>query len=199
MKLSINHVLWYGHQYLKALGFWGCLGCLIIILTAFFFPLTDLTSAIKSQSKAKEASKVLIAPPSIAKDNDAIRLKIEREKSTNDLSSMLSLLPDEHQLPSVLNKMHQEAKIARLPIASADYKWRKLPQIVHFTNGSLVEYEITFTVEGSYTAIRNMINAVLAQIPTLALSNLELKRESVDTTLTEANVTFVIFVIRGNE
>jgi hypothetical protein len=119
--------------------------------------------------------------------------------SINNLLAVINLLPEEQSLPTILNQMHKQAKLAQLPIPSANYKWRKVKKNTVFTGRNIAQYEITFTVKGSYTAIRNMINSVLVQTPTLALDTLELKRDNSTSTLTEAKLTFLVYLIGRDE
>lgn len=194
MTLFYNQALWYGHQLLKALGVWGAIGCVLIIFTSSLIYYADAPSTA-SKLEVQQASKSLAATLKKLDDNALI----QTNPSINSLLAVIDLLPEEQSLPTILNQMHKQAKLAQLPIASANYKWRKVKKNTVFTGKNIVQYEITFTVKGSYTAIRNMINAILAQTPTLALDSLELKRDNSTSVLTEAKLTFLVYLIGLDE
>lgn len=193
MATLVSQALWYRRRCLRALGLWGLLGSGVIIGTLLFFYFTDI-AILPLPSDEQQSSKDLAV--AITSDHRMLgQIKSDADLRLNTLLAVMTLLPEERRLPNILNKMHEEAKRAQLSIASADYKWRKLKKNIPFADGTLVQYEITFPVKGSYTAIRNMLNAVLAQTPTLALDRLELNREGVTNVLAEARVTFVVFLI----
>lgn len=194
MTLFYNQALWYGHQLLKALGVWGAIGCVLMIFTSSLIYYADAPSTA-SKLEAQQASKSLAATLKKLDDNALI----QTNPSINSLLAVIDLLPEEQSLPTILNQMHKQAKLAQLPIASANYKWRKVKKNTVFTGKNIVQYEITFTVKGSYTAIRNMINAILAQTPTLALDSLELKRDNSTSVLTETKLTFLVYLIGRDE
>lgn len=202
MRGAFNHVIWCGHQCLKALGVWGILGVVIFLVTAMMTYATIDSSAhidaayqptsIAQLDKQTQAHTPTDTPKPAQSMHDA-------KMRTGELASLLTGIPEERRLPNLLNQIYQTAKLEQLTILKADYKWRKLKKTAAFTDGNIVQYEISFPVKGSYTAIRNMLNKVLTQIPMLAIDSLELNRENVNSTLTEAKVTFVVFLIDGNE
>jgi hypothetical protein len=194
MSISYNQFIWYGRQLLTALGLWGVVGCVLMIVTSSLIYYADTTSTA-SKVDVHQVSKLLPATQKKLDDNALI----QTGPSINNLLAVINLLPDEQSLPTILNQMHKQAKLAQLPIASANYKWRKVKKNTVFTGKNIVQYEITFTVKGSYTAIRNMINSVLEQTPTLALDTLELKRDNSTSTQTEAKLTFLVYLIGRDE
>jgi hypothetical protein len=197
MATLLSQALWYRRRCLKALGLWGLLGSGIMIGTLLFFYFTDI--AMPPLQPDEQQSSTDLSVPTTSDHHMLAQPESDAERKLNTLLAVINLLPEERRLPSIINQMHEEAKRAQLSIASADYKWRKLKKNIPFADGTLVQYEITFPVKGSYTAIRNMLNAVLAQTPTLALDRLELNRENVTNVLAEARVTFVVFLIGSSE
>lgn len=209
MRITFNFMIWYVHQCLKALGMWGIVGLVILLVTAMMTYTTIVSSA--RENDAANQSLLLaqsnnttqaITPTDKAQPVDTAK-PVESinttQTSTDALVSLLAKIPEERQLPKLLNLVYETAKRAQLTILKADYKWRKLKKTAAFSGGNIVQYEISFPVKGSYTAIRAMLNNVLAQIPMLAIDRLELNRENVSSTLTEAKVTFVVFLMDGNE
>lgn len=197
MFASINHTLWFSRQCLKALGLWGVLGFCILIGTILWIGNTNST-ANALRANTEQQSTAIVKQVAPLQETEAIELLSVSDSNLNALSAVIKLLPEEQSLPSILNKIHQQAMLAHIVILSADYKWRKLKKTTPFTQGNLVQYEVTFPVKGSDSAIRNMLNAILTQSPTIAIDGLELKRENVTDAMTEAKVTLIVFLIGGN-
>lgn len=194
MAISINHTLWFSRQCLKALGLWGVLGFCILIGPILWLSNTS-SKANTLRANTEQATTAIVKPVVPPQEQEAIQSLSAADSSLN---ALIMLLPEEQSLPSILNKIHQQAKLEQIAILSADYKWRKLKKTTPFTQGNLVQYEVTFPVKGSDSAIRNMLNAILAQSPTVAIDGLELKRENVTDAMTEAKVTLIVFLIGGN-
>lgn len=197
MATLLSQALCYRRRCLKALGLWGLLGSGIMIGTLLFVYFTDI--AMPPLPPAEQQSSTDLAALTTSDHRLLTQQESVADLRLNTLLAVIRQLPEERQLSSILNQMHEEAKHARLSILSADYKWRKLKKNTSFADSALVQYEITFPIKGSYAAIRNMLNAVLAQTPTLALDKLELNRESVTNVITEARVTFVVFLMGKSE
>lgn len=193
----MSHTLWFSRQCLKALGLWGVLGFCILIGTILWLSNTTGT-ANALRANDEQATTAIVKPVVPPQEPEPYQSLSAADSSLNALSAVIKLLPEEQSLPSILNKIHQQAKLAHIAILRADYKWRKLKKTTPFTQGNLVQYEVTFPVKGSDSAIRNMLNAILAQSPTVAIDGLELKRENVTDAMTEAKVTLIVFLIGGN-
>ena len=59
---------------------------------------------------------------------------------------------------------------------------------------TLARYEIVLPVTGQYVQIRQFIAQVLHELPALALSDLQLKRESAQSHSVEARLIFVLLL-----
>lgn len=194
MPIFFNRMLWNARQCLTILSIWGLIGIGLMGLAG------SIVYGAYSTSSQLQADKRKVAMEQAAKlqkiDHSS---PSQMDPNIASLLAFITLLPEEQSLPTILKQMYKQAKINELPIASADYKWRKIKKNTAFAAGNLAQYEITFTVKGSYDDIRNTINALLVQTPTLALDSLELKREDVTSTLTEAKLTFVVYLIGRDE
>ncbi|PPD18607.1 MAG: hypothetical protein CTY27_01280, partial [Methylotenera sp.] len=74
-----------------------------------------------------------------------------------------------------------------------DYKLTQIKQL-QTSQGALARYEIVLPVTGQYTQIRQFIAQVLHQLPALALSDMQLKRENAQSPLVEAQLIFVLML-----
>ena len=57
-----------------------------------------------------------------------------------------------------------------------------------------MRYEIVLPLVGKYTQVHQFIQHVLQEIPALALSDLQIKRENSLSPTVEANLVFVLFL-----
>jgi|GEM_PF-4471675 len=188
--------LWHLRQTIKKMGIFGLLACIIFSFTGIYL-YTTFTEINASKATLMMKSKVIQSLP-VNRNQDAKSESLSQvDTRIKALLSVVSLLPGEDSLPSILNKVHQKAKQFNLNIISADYKWRKLRKTSQINNKNLVQYEITFPLEGSYPSIRNMVNGVMAENPNIALDSIEFEREGVTTSFCQARVTFVVFML-GN-
>lgn len=191
MNKFLHQAIWYGRQCLNRLGLWGLIGVSLTVFTGVLLHLSVKT--IQSPRVMSIQTSQVVQEKSLRskqKDNPSTI-----DNKTNELLPILSILPNESSLPNILHQIYQQSKHANLNIASAEYKWRKLKKTAISKDGNLVQYEITFPLTGRYTSIRNMVNGVLADIPTLALETLEFQRESAESNVAQAKVTFVVFML----
>lgn len=183
--------LWYVRQSLYQLGLWGIIGCSLIMFTGVSLYLSSNTIQ-SSQTILKHPSQHIQATSLKNKQEDN---PSQIDSKSNEILPILALLPKEKSLPNILYQIYQQSKQVNLNIASAEYKWRKVKKTTLSREGSLVQYEITFPLTGHYREIRNMVNGVLANIPTLSLEAISLERESAESDFAEAKVTFVVFML----
>lgn len=59
---------------------------------------------------------------------------------------------------------------------------------------SLIKYQIKFPTQGSYIQIRQFLNGVLNALPTVALTDIKLKREDIGSDLIDAHIQFNLYV-----
>lgn len=58
----------------------------------------------------------------------------------------------------------------------------------------LARYQITLPVSGSYAQVRGFVNEVLDRVPSAALEDLTMKRESIGAPQLESRVRLVLFL-----
>lgn len=96
-------------------------------------------------------------------------------------------LPARTEMPAILRKLFDEATRARLAVDTAKYE-------INLTRSSgVVRYQIAFPVTGPYPHIRAFIDATLAAMPAVALSDLVLKRKSIADGDVEAQVRMTVY------
>ena len=58
----------------------------------------------------------------------------------------------------------------------------------------LIQYQIKLPLSGSYMQIRQFINQVLNTLPSIALSDISLKREDIATDIVDAQIQFTLYL-----
>jgi len=104
------------------------------------------------------------------------------------LSNFYAFFPLIENVPELLGRIHRAALDNQLLLKKGEYK---LSREADFR---LARYEITLPVNGDYTSVRSFVNEVLQALPSAALDELALKRESADQPELEARVRFSLFL-----
>jgi Tfp pilus assembly protein PilO len=104
------------------------------------------------------------------------------------LSNFYAFFPSPEGLPALLNDVQLAAEHNGLSLEKGEYRLLRDPQF------ALSRYQITLPVAGSYAQVRGFVNEVLDRVPSAALEDLAMKRESVGNPQLEARVRFVLFV-----
>jgi hypothetical protein len=95
-------------------------------------------------------------------------------------------LPPRTDVPEILRRVFQEARRARVTVDSGKYE-------VDATRGSVVRYQIAFPVNGYYPDIRAFIDATLATIPAVALSDLAFERRAISDGDVQAQIRLTVY------
>jgi len=108
-------------------------------------------------------------------------------------ASALRPLPLRTDMPATLRQLFGEATKARLAIDTGRYE-------VSETRGSrVVRYRIALPVTGPYPQIRAFIDATLAKMPALALSELALERRSISDGDVEAQIRLTVYTAASSQ
>lgn len=104
-----------------------------------------------------------------------------------DPLTALSALPARNEMPALLGQLFEEAARARLTVDTAKYDAEAT------TSGGVVRYRIALPVTGPYPQIRAFIDATLAAMPAVALSELALERKSIRDGDVEAQIRMTVY------
>ena len=106
----------------------------------------------------------------------------------SQLSNFYAFFPLTENVPELLGRVYRAANQNQLLLEKGEYK---LSREADF---HLARYEITVPVSGDYARVRSFVNEVLQTVPSAALDELSLKRESIDRPELEARVRFSLFL-----
>ncbi|MDP2247551.1 MAG: hypothetical protein Q8J65_05420 [Nitrosomonadales bacterium] len=109
------------------------------------------------------------------------------------LNTFYEFLPEEKKATAQLGVLLYMASANALSPDKATYK------LNHHKSASFSRYQINLPVRGSYIKIRTFINQALNTLPALALNEISLVRQDINTDEVEANLRFTLFLRRGDQ
>ncbi len=185
---DLQYAHWLLGRLAKKLGVWGLLGVAVILVSITFYA----TNIIKLEQKLRTSGLDLAQNQlnNINKNKTSLADKTlaPEQSEAQKINQFYEMLPDGANLPKLLSAIDTNALKQHLVLNRGDYKLTQTKQ------GKLSRYEIVLPVTGQYTQIRQFIAEALVQIPALALSDIQIKRESTLIPTVEARLVFVLFL-----
>ena len=195
--LNIHYWLWQSQQIAKKLGFFGLLGLAISLGCGLFYvsKIIPLNNQILEHNESIQQVKL----NNIERKNLSKVINNAPQPITNDdITKFYARFPDGASLPKWLSLINESAVKQGLLLNRGDYKLTQIKATQITSNpGQLSRYEIVLPVTGQYSQIRKFIAQVLYQMPALALSEMQIKRENTLRPTVEAKLVFVL-MLQGN-
>ena len=104
------------------------------------------------------------------------------------LTEFYGQFPTVQTLPDMLKTLYALAQKHNIILKRGDFKFGNAQ------GDKLLRYEITLPVKCSYPDLRSFINEVAHNLPTMGLSEINLKRETVGDNMVNAKLAFVLFL-----
>ena len=190
-KLDIHYVYWLSGRLSKTLGVWGLLGIVIILASSIFYFVNFLPTSRQLLEVQNELQNKLEITQKNGRENSQKVIPVQvvpAQTSTQEIAKFYKQFPAGASLPKWLRLIDTTALKRHLVLNRGDYKLTQSKQ------GQLQRYEIVLPVSGSYVQIRQFIADVLQQLPALALSDLQIKRDNAMSPIVEARLVFVLFL-----
>ena len=190
-KLDIDHGYWLLGRFAKRLGAWGLLGVVIILASSIFYVVNFLPTSERLLQAQNELLNKMEDTKKNGRENSQKQTPAQAapaQTSAQEIAEFYKQFPAGASLPIWLRLINTTALKQHLVLNRGDYKLTQTKQ------GQLQRYEIVLPVSGSYVQIRQFIADVLQQLPALALSDLQLKRDNVMSPTVEARLVFVLFL-----
>ena len=201
MQMNVHALLWQMQKQARNLGFWGVLGLMIALLSAFvgttqIDKLSNETQALKVDllqqaqsnemaSQQKKAVKAQLIESHLAQEQKA---KQENQESFADFYQQFD---GAQALTKHLGVIHRSATQQGIQLNRGDYKVVKLKK----TNDDqpLQQYQVVLPIKAKYLQVQGLISAVMKESPTLALTELQITRDSNLSPSVDARVVFTLF------
>lgn len=200
--LNLNYWIWQLQQIVKNLGLFGILGIVILLGCGLFY-----------------TSKIIPINNQVVQNNNSIQqLKLGKNKQTNlsmpinnipqqatndDITKFYARFPSGDSLPKWLSLINETAVEHGLLLNRGDYKLTQIKSTpinskqINLKSDQLSRYEIVLPVTGQYSQIHQFIAQVLYQMPALALSEMQIKRENTLSPTVDARLVLVL-MLQGN-
>ena len=195
--LNLHYWLWQSQQIVKKLGLFGLLGLAITLSCGVFYaskiiPINNqILEYNESIQQAKLSNNEQISLP--MPDNNA-----PQQITNDDITKFYARFPNGASLPKWLSLINETAVEQGLLLNRGDYKLTQIKASpINSKSGQLSRYEIVLPVTGQYSQIRQFIAQVLYQLPALALSEMQIKRENTLAPTVDARLVFVL-MLQGN-
>ncbi len=100
--------------------------------------------------------------------------------------------PSINAMSDILGQIHQLAKEQGIVLSSGEYKLAN-----DVNNPRLTRYEIILPVEANYTKLRAFVETAALRFPTLALSEINIKRASIDESGAQIKLHYFLLLSKG--
>ena len=180
---QLYYAYWILIRFAKKLGAWGLIAIALMLASLLFY----LTSITKIEQEIIAAQNAL----NHAQKNEAVITPIAvaaTQLSMHDITAYYHQLPIGSVLPNYLRVINEAALKQHLTLNRGDYK------LTLIKKAEFSRYQIVFPVVGKYTQIRQFIAAVLATLPALGLSDVQITRENTLSPTVEARLEFVLYL-----
>ncbi len=193
-QFNLHYWLWQSRQIAKKLGLFGLLGLAIALGCGLFYAgkITPINDKILQHNESIQQVKLNNAE----QKNLSIPINNVPQQITNDdITKFYARFPNGASLPKWLSLLNETAVKQGLLLNRGDYKLTQIKSTQIKANpGQLSRYEIVLPVTGRYSQIRQFIAQVLYQMPALALSEMQIKRENTLRPTVEARLVFVLML-----
>ncbi len=168
---------------LRRLGWQGVLGLIFIAISALL-----LIFVIMPNTKKIEALELSFAELKANKAKGKVAVKSDSQLDV--IVKLNGLMPKQSQANNKIAQILYAATNEGLATDKVDYASQSYAS-------DLMKYQIKFPTQGSYIQIRHFINTVLKALPTLALTDIKLKREDIGSEVIDANIQFSLYARRN--
>ena len=191
--LNMAYLRWYASQMIKKIGVLGIVALAIALGCCLFYAFNIVPL---QQKMADDANKLPPTNPAqiLSGKTEKSQLKVMTKQTTPEqIKRFYAQFPASETLPNCLRLIDNIALKQRLTLNRGDYKLTQIKSL-QSNQATLARYEIVLPVTGQYVQIRQFIAQVLHELPALALSDLQLKRESAQSPSVEARLIFVLLL-----
>lgn len=174
----MNTLLWHAHQWARRLGRTGLAG-LLMLLVAALIQLAH-TGPMQTETRALEARMLAM--------QSAANRAAPRPVSTVPASGFIDRLPDTAVASAVVGQLEQLARAHGLQLLRGQYAQTPV------TGTSLLRWQLSLPIKAEYPRIIAFVSTSLQALPTLALDEFKLKRDTIESTTLDADLRFNLYL-----
>ena len=185
-EVSLQEKLrWHADRVLPLLGWPGILaiGLLVMSVPFYFSTVRPLQSSLESMRQILNSAR---DPSSQTKVDHSL------DTPTEQLAEFYKFFPPEKDSPRWLGLMMEIANRNDLILKHGEYV------VVRDSVGQLRRFRITLPVQGTYPQIRKYLAALIADIPSMSLENVQFERKDIVDTSLQAKIKLVLYLGQGS-
>jgi len=171
---------WLLRRWRRALGWPGLAGAALLVLALLVFVGLGLPERLQLEGVKQQVA--------AARTRASTPTRSDRQGTEAQMAAFYNAFPSRNTAPAWLQKIYAAGEQFSLGLEKAEYK-QTLDR-----NSHLFNYEINLPVRGSYVQIREFIRTVLAEIPTLALRDVQIRRANIGESTVEAQIRFILYL-----
>jgi hypothetical protein len=172
------------HYRLRQLGWQGAIGLIFIAASI-------LLQLFITNPNAKKMDGLMISLAELQAKVTAGQVEAKPDSQFDVVAKLNALTPKQGEANKKIAQILHTATETGLSTDKVDYAAQSY-------STSLIKYQIKLPTQGSYIQIRQFLNSVLNALPTVALTDIKLKREDIGSDLIDAHIQFNLYV-RKNE
>lgn len=192
--LNTQYLGWLLRRFAKAAGLWGILA--IVIAVAVVITLSTKMADMQQQISVLETNIATKQMPT--SETATIEAPLVQQASSQTLSEFYQTFPTALSIPDTLSQLNALATKQQLLLNSGDYKLNKIAAKNNAGTRVLTQYEMVLPVEGSYNKVRAFISSILSNLPSVAIADIQIERESTLSPSVDARLV-LIFYVRGDQ
>lgn len=171
---------WHSQRLLPQLGWPGMVAIALLVTSIPFY-----FSAIRPLQTNLNALKQNLED---ARDASSSRVDHSADTPMEQLDEFYRFFPSEEDSPRWLGKMVEIAGRNGLVLNHGEYA------VMRDSAGQLRRFKITLPVQGTYPQIRRYLAALIAEIPNMALENVQFERKDIGDTKLQARIRLVLYL-----
>lgn len=173
----MNTLMWHAHQWGRRLGRTGLAGLLILVVAALIHfgrtvPLEAETAVLETRLSRLQADATRVVPRAVSVP----------------ASGFIDTLPATTAAATVIGQLEQLARAHNLQLLRGQYTQTPVP------GTSLLRWQVSLPIKADYPRLIVFIADSLQAQPTLALDDLKLKRETIETPTLDADLRFNLYL-----
>lgn len=175
-----SHWRWHLAYWRRLLGWPGQAGVALLVVGVLLYG----ASVIPDRWRAAGLRREIAATEAAARAG-----AVPREQGPEfRLAAFYQAFPERASAGAWLEKVYAAGNAAGLVLDKGEYR------LDPDRDARLVRYEINLPVRGGYPQVRQFIRAVLAEIPSMALSDVQFRRGVISEPAVEARIRFVLYL-----
>ncbi len=185
---TLLRIRWQAEQ----LGMPGKIGLGLFVFSAVFFVAAVLPRQAESNAlmlKA-EAMRARLKVEPVAHEAEGARPKMYGSQA---LKVFYAFFPNADSTPFWIGEVVQAAAKHGVEISGTEYRMDREKEV------KLARYEMVLPIRGQYPHVRGFVADALRAVPAMALVDVTIKRESVESELLEANLKFNLYLSEGKK